>query len=466
MPQTTAQIRCPNCNSPLQAVIEQLIDVGADPAAKSRLLSGSFNYIRCPTCGYQGQLATPIVYHDPVKELLLTFMPVEIAVPKEEQERAIGSLINRVIDRLPADQRKGYLLQPQAVLTLQGLIERVLEADGITREELEAQKERFKLFEELLQTSQEHLPGFVAEKDAELNGSFFQLATLSLQATPDQRAREAATQRLEAALALSSYGKKLKAQQDEIQAAIASLQEVGESLTHNSLIDLFVEAPNKERVNALTNLTRPALDYTFFQQLTERIESAEEEEKGRLSELRKQILDMTQEIDKAQEARIGQASQLLTGLLDADDQKTTLRSALPLIDDLFLSVLQANINAASEKDDTDMLEALQALETNIQEVIKETLPPGLLLAQEVLELEEEDAGMQYLQESSELVDESTQSALMGAIQRFEEQGDEAAASRARNYLRRALKITMRRRMTEEPAEAISEDMEGQESEAN
>jgi hypothetical protein len=454
MTQTKTQIRCPNCNTPLQAIIEQLIDVGMDPMAKSRLLSGNFNFIQCPTCGYSGQLATPIVYHDPEKELLLTFMPVEIAIPKEEQEKAIGALINQVIDKLPAEQRKGYLLQPQAVLTLQGLIERVLEADGITKEDLDAQKAKLRLFEDLLKLPEDQLPGFVGSHDTELDGSFFQLASLSLQTTPDQRARQAAANRLEDALNLTTYGKKLKAQQEEIQAAIASLQEAGENLTHSTLLELFIEAPNPERVNALTNLTRPALDYTFFQSLTERIDSAEGEEKERLSDLRVQVLELTQEIDKAQEARIGQASQLLQGLLDAEDQVATIKSALPLIDDLFLSVLQANINAAAEQSAEETLEALQNLDNNIQQVIQETLPPGLRLAQQLLEFEDEQKALQFLQESPELVDESTQSTLMAAAQRYEEQGDESSAARARNYLRHALRITMKRSMADSPSPEV------------
>jgi hypothetical protein len=152
MAQSLTQIRCPNCSNPVQAQIMQLVDIDQDPSAKAHLLSGSHNHVQCGVCGYQGQVATPIVYHDPGKELLLTFIPVELGMPKDEQERVLGRLINQAIDRLSAEQRKGYLLQPQAVLTFQGLIERILEADGITKEEIEAQREKLRLFEDLLRT--------------------------------------------------------------------------------------------------------------------------------------------------------------------------------------------------------------------------------------------------------------------------------------------------------------------------
>ena len=135
MAQSITQIRCPNCSNPIQAEIIQLVDVGQDPASKARLLSGTLNLAACSICGYQGQIATPLVYHDPAKELLLTFIPVEIGMPKDEQERVLGRLITQATQSLETEHRKGYLFQPQAVLTMQGLIERILEADGITKEE-------------------------------------------------------------------------------------------------------------------------------------------------------------------------------------------------------------------------------------------------------------------------------------------------------------------------------------------
>jgi hypothetical protein len=113
MVQSLTQIKCPNCQSPIQASIEQLIDVGQDPSAKARLLSGNLNRTLCPVCGFEGQLASPLVYHDPEHELLLTYIPVELGIAKNEQERILGQLINLVMGRLQPEQRKAYLLQPQ-----------------------------------------------------------------------------------------------------------------------------------------------------------------------------------------------------------------------------------------------------------------------------------------------------------------------------------------------------------------
>ena len=95
------QIACPRCKQIIPANVEQLFDVTADPQAKQRLLSGQSNFARCPHCGYQGRLATPIVYHDNANELLLTFFPPELMLPVNEQEKIIGPFIKQATDRLP-----------------------------------------------------------------------------------------------------------------------------------------------------------------------------------------------------------------------------------------------------------------------------------------------------------------------------------------------------------------------------
>ena len=96
MPQTT--VNCPNCRQLISADVRQLFDVGTDPSAKQQVLTGTLNLVNCPHCGYQGNLATPIVYHDPEKELLLTYFPPELGLPVNEQERIIGPLINQVMN--------------------------------------------------------------------------------------------------------------------------------------------------------------------------------------------------------------------------------------------------------------------------------------------------------------------------------------------------------------------------------
>src|SRR5450756_55527 len=99
-------------------------------------------------------MSTPMVYHDPSKELLLTYFPPEMGLPVNEQERLIGPMINQVVNKLSMEKRKGYLFRPQTMLTLQTMIEKVLEADGITKEMLDGQQKRLSLLQRLLSTPQ------------------------------------------------------------------------------------------------------------------------------------------------------------------------------------------------------------------------------------------------------------------------------------------------------------------------
>jgi hypothetical protein len=446
MAQTVSQIRCPNCQSPIQASIEQIVDVGEDPSAKARLLSGGLNQVACPNCGYQGQLATPLVYHDADKELLLTYMPAEVGMNKDEQERVIGRLINQIVDRLPQEERKGYLLQPKAVLTMQGMANQILEADGITQEDIEAQQEKLRLFEQMIRTPDEELETFVAEHDEELNQEFFQLASLAVQSAGDDGSRLAATQRLEQVLRLSSVGKELEVQEAEIRAAAESLQQAGEELTRERLLDMLLEAPNEARFSALVSLTRPALDYSFFQILSERIDAAEADKQKELEATRQKLLELTQQIDEAQQAQAMQAANLLRSLLEADDLDQAIQSALPMVDELFLGTLQANISAAREQGNSEALERLQQVERKLNSIIEQSLPPSLRLAQRLLDVDDLEAAKAEIQKEPELVDDQLLGSLLGAASRLEEAGQTERAELIRQIHRFAAGQAMRSKM--------------------
>ncbi|MCJ7512451.1 MAG: CpXC domain-containing protein [Anaerolineales bacterium] len=446
MARSVTQIRCPNCGSPIQAAIEQLVDVAQDPSAKARLLSGSLNLARCPNCRYEGQLSTPLVYHDPAKELLLTFLPVEVGLNKDDQERLIGQLINQAVSRLPAEQRKGYLFQPQAVLTVQGMLERILAADGITREQLEAQRGLMKLFEEMLHTPEEGLAAFAAQHDQDLGAAFFQLAAAAIQSAPDERAAQAAEEKLEAVIGASSFGKRLAQQEAELRAAADSLRGSGADLTRERLLDLILTAPGPDRVAALVSLARPALDYEFFSLLSSQIEQAEGADKERLTDLRQQLLDLTQEIDRVQDARVSQSAALLKSIAAAADLEQAVAASLPYIDDLFMGILQANLRAATERGDKLSLQRLQQVEAVIHQLLRQAMPEGLQLADEVLQAEDIQKARALLEASAGKIDEQTLGALMGAAQRLEQSNEPEMSAEIRELHRTALRLSMQAKL--------------------
>ena len=132
------QVRCPRCQTPFAAPIINVVDVKRYPQLKAALLSGELNRAACPSCGAVSALSVPLVYHDPDKELLLVLIPSELNLPPDQQQRLIGGLVQAVMSNVPAEERKSYFLRPETLLSRQRLVERILEADGVTREMLEA----------------------------------------------------------------------------------------------------------------------------------------------------------------------------------------------------------------------------------------------------------------------------------------------------------------------------------------
>ena len=181
------QTSCPRCRQPVVADVQQLFDMNTDPTAKQRLLSRSTNMTHCQSCGYEGLIATPVVYHDPEKELLITFFPPEMGLAVNEQEKQIGPLINQVVNALPAEKRKGYLFQPQTMFTYQTLIDRILEADGITKEMLEAQQKRVGLIQRLITTPKsEDRVNIIHQENSLIDGNFFAILSTLIESSITQ----------------------------------------------------------------------------------------------------------------------------------------------------------------------------------------------------------------------------------------------------------------------------------------
>jgi hypothetical protein len=392
MPQT--RTFCPRCRQPVAAEIQQLFDVNTDPEAKQRLLSGQFNMIHCSSCGYEGQSNTLIVYHDPSKEMLLTFFPSDLGLPLNEQERLIGPMINQVTKNLPMEKRKGYLLRPQAVLTLQGLIERVLEGEGITREMIQAQQQRLNLIQRLLSSSSDEARSqIIAQEEKLIDESFFSMSNKLLEAAisnKDEHSAKELTDLQKILLETTTVGKKIQAQAMETEAAIKSLQDASKKgLTREKLLELLINAPTETRLNTLVGMAHKGLDYTFFELLTKRIEKSSGEKQQALIQLRELLLNLTQEIDAELKKHVEVAQQKLETVLRTKDIKEATTKILSDIDETFLEVLNTEIEASQKKNDLDRSAKLQVVLNVIQEA--STPPPEIQLIQEMLEAPDEIA---------------------------------------------------------------------------
>lgn len=394
-----ARVTCPNCRSQFQTPIEQILDVGVDPSARLRLLNGLVNIAVCPTCRVGGALNLPLLYHDPEKELALVYMPMEAGRDDLERQQAIGKLTNTLMNNLPAEKRKGYLLQPQVFLTLDTLVNKVLEAEGITQEMIERQKAKAELLKRMIETSsEEELEAMIKANDEIIDSTFFAMLAMNLELAHEM-GQSADKQRLmalqEKLVNLSSEGKKAKARGEMLDALRAEP-------SREKLIDLLIHAPDERTRNTLILAGRPLLDYAFFQALTSRIEAAPPSEKERLSALRKEILDIRDRIDHETEALIEARAALLRDLLLSDNPAELAERRFAELDGAFFSLLESNIKEAEAAGDKETVKALQAISDLITRLIEETLPPEARLFNRLMQVQDETEVDRLLQEESEL----------------------------------------------------------------
>ncbi len=54
------------------------------------------NTVRCPNCGTPVTISAPLLYHDASKELLIAFVPMELNLNNDGQEKVIGDLMREL----------------------------------------------------------------------------------------------------------------------------------------------------------------------------------------------------------------------------------------------------------------------------------------------------------------------------------------------------------------------------------
>ncbi len=393
MPKT--RINCPNCRQPMMADIDQLFDVGQDQTAKQKILAGAFNLAACPNCGYQGMIATPLVYHDPNKDLLLTYFPPELGLPINEQERIIGPLITKITNSLPQEKRKAYLLQPQSMLTLQTMIERILAADGITKEMIQAQQDRMNLLQRLMSASDEVIDEATAKDDTLFDSDFYNLLNRLTEAASvngDQEFARKLGELQKKLLPKTTFGRQIQEQSKDVEAAIQQIQSAGQSLTREKLLEMVIKAPNDTQLSVLVSLGRPGMDYEFFTMLSDRIDRARGDGRERLIKLRDQLLEMTQAIDRQMQERLSQAKKNISAIAQAKDIKEAMLQNLALVDEFFVQAFNEEMDAARKTGDLEKISKLKQIEEVVEKA--SAPPPEVALIQELLEVSDSETNLQ------------------------------------------------------------------------
>ena len=95
------------------------------------------------------------------------------------------------------------------------------------------------------------------------------------------------------------------------------------------------------------------MDYEFFRLLTDRIDRARGKGRKRLIEIREFLLEQTRRYDEEMEARALQIRELLDKLIKEENVREAAASVLPVVDEMFLRVLNEQIEAARKQGDID-----------------------------------------------------------------------------------------------------------------
>jgi len=451
MPQT--QISCPRCKQIIPANVEQLFDVTADPAAKQRLLGGVSNMARCQYCGYEGRLATPIVYHDADKELLLTYFPPELGMPINEQEKLIGPLITQITNRLPSEKRKAYLFKPIANLTFESMMETILGKDGITPQMIKSQQEKLNLIDRLLQASSPDVRAeLIKQNAAAIDEQFFalfgRLGQAASQSGQEQLAKQMADLQKQL-LTETEYGRQLQESLKDMEAAAKSLQEAGKGLTREKLLEMMIAAPSEARLKAYVSLARNGMDYTFFQNLTGMIDKAAGDEKKKLESLREKLLNFSSEIDKQMEARYKQAQGFVEQLLQQEDIAKATQENLDQFTQDAVEIAQSMLKKASETNDYARMGKLQKMLEILQTA---STPPEVAFVEQLLDAPDEAGVEKMLTDNADLVNDAFMEALNGLVAQVDAaagQGNaeaKALSEKLGTVFKVALKFSMKKKM--------------------
>jgi hypothetical protein len=427
-------INCPSCQQPFSAIVEQIIDTSVDPTSKERLLSGRVNLIVCPHCGYRGMVNAPLLYHDASKQLAIIYVPMELGLDQVTREKRIGDMTNALIRFLPEDAPKGYLLQPKSALTLQGLIEQILEADGITPDMLDAERRKVDLIELLGNAGDEERDSLLAENQELVDVEFLEMMAVAAQAASQAGDARTSIRLLNVRSHLvetTEAGQAIKARDEAIAEASQEMEALGENLTREAFVDLLVKAAdNPMKIEVLAALGRPLLDYTTFQLLTDQADHAASAElKQTIVAIRERLLAINAAYEQQARALVQRATDTLQMLLQSADIETAIHNNLNRIDDMFLRVLQATLEDARQKGNIEVSGRLKLIRDEVLKLLQAAAPPEVQLINELLSAESDDAALQILHSRQDGISENLLAVMEDLAGQLREAGNQAAAER-------------------------------------
>jgi uncharacterized protein YqiB (DUF1249 family) len=322
---------------------------------------------------------------------------------------------------------------------MQGLMELVLQADGITPEMMEQQRQRVNLIQELVEASDEQLEALITKNDSKIDSQFVQTMSVMAQRLA-QTGRTDVAERLmltqQVILEVSSFGRQLMEQQARQEAMVeevaGEVQAMGAGAKRSDFLALARKyADDTMRLQALVGVARPVFDNQFFQELTVAIGQEAAAERPALEALQDRLKQLIEIIDEQTEMQMRAAANVLQALLNVPpaDLDETLRANLPLLNDTFMAVLTANLQEAERRKDMNALARLRQVYDRVVAVMQQTMQPELILVNQLLSTETDDEAQTILKEGIEEFGESLVEMMDAIGQILNSQGEFEVLSR-------------------------------------
>jgi hypothetical protein len=337
----------------------------------------------------------------------MVHVPMEMSLPHSEQEKLIGQLDKRAMDSLPPEKRRGYMFQPQTVLSMQTFVEKILETEGVTPEMMARQRQQAQLLKDLVLADKETISRLLQERSDEFDEVFFGMLRSNLEAAErsGQEDIQLRLVNLQARLYRETeFGRQLMNQQKALHAFSREAKKQG--LSPDLLLKHVLEHRDDDMVvDALIMGGQQAFNYEFFAKLTEKIEKRQKAGASveQYLALRERLLEIQQALEQRSRQIIGGAQATLQAILQADDRAAAVYENIEDIDDAFMYVLANTIALAEQQKKHTQVAALQEVQALIMQLLEQQLPPEIKLINELLEAENEAEQRNLLRERKELI---------------------------------------------------------------
>ena len=252
---------------------------------------------------------------------------------------------------------------------------------------IQNEEKKVNLLRQLLTCSEESIPGIIKQEEALIDQSFFTLFT-NIQASAVQSADDVTRKRIKAIqdvlLTETAYGRELKKKAESTQKAIKDLQDLGDKLNRDTLLELVLNSPDETYLQTLAGLARDGMDYQFFTNLSGRIEKASsDEDKKKYTEIREKLLEMVQQIDAAIAGQKQLRKQVFDEIMKEEDLEQGIARYARAIDDSFLEIAQSELAAARKNGDFIRSGKIQKLIDTIEKMSE--MPPEVEFLEELLQ---------------------------------------------------------------------------------